>query len=70
MATWTWSAAERVAACPASQALPAIFADSEDARRGREIHRFLAMRIRGVPIEVALARTPLEHRETCAGVRG
>jgi hypothetical protein len=64
---WTFSAADRVAACPASAALPqARRAGSADATRGTAIHAFLRdLVVDGS--EQALARVPAsaEHRAVC-----
>ena len=64
---WTFSAADRVAACPASAALPqARRAGSADATRGTAIHAFLRdLVVDGA--ECALARVPVaaEHRAVC-----
>lgn len=66
-ARWTFSAADRVAACPASAALPqARRAGSADATRGTAIHAFLRdLVVDGA--ERALARVPAaaEHRAVC-----
>lgn len=66
-ARWTFSAADRVAACPASAALPqARRAGSADATRGTAIHAFLRdLVVDGA--ERALARVPTtaEHRAVC-----
>ncbi len=64
---WTFSAADRVAACPASAALPqARRAGSADATRGTAIHAFLRdLVVDGA--ECALSRVPTtaEHRAVC-----
>lgn len=64
---WTFSAADRVAACPASAALPqARRAGGHDATRGTAIHAFLRdLVVDGA--ERALARVPTaaEHRAVC-----
>lgn len=59
----TGSGLERVAVCPGSAVLPQTGATSDDAERGRVIHRFLE--IAGKDRAAALAEVPDDLRPAC-----
>lgn len=66
----TASSLERVAACPASAAIPVrVRASSTHAERGSEIHGFIeATLAKHETREAALAAVPIEWRGTCAAL--
>lgn len=59
------SALERVLACPASAAMPAIYSSGEDAIRGTQIGGFVRAVLGGTPIDVALGSVSPKWRDTC-----
>jgi len=62
----TASQRERVAACPASEALPHVHGSSEPAERGQAIHAFLATA--GSDRAAALAACPEDWRPICEAI--
>ena len=67
MISWTFSAADRVLACPASVALPAVRREaSEHAAHGTAVHAYLRDSVVD-GCEAALRRVPLDapHRSVC-----
>lgn len=65
----TASALERVLACPASAALPAIYSSGEDAERGRQIGAYVRAVLGGVAVDKALLPVAPQWRETCKSLQ-
>ena len=62
------SALARAIECPASVALPQVATTSDAARRGSQIHGYIAARLAGVSRASALALVDAEHHPTCEGI--
>ncbi len=58
----------RAIECPASLALPQVATSSDAARRGSQIHSFIAAGLMGVSKAEALKLVDAEHRATCEGI--
>lgn len=64
----TGSALDRALHCGAAFALPAVSRDSSDATRGRKVHAYLELLVKGTPRDEALATVPDDVRALCEGI--